>query len=122
MDWGQHIHYLPIRLNPRRGRQTGIPEYQELKYLVKSKEVVYKTLVCPKLEYAAPIWSPDSTGGEGTEDNDLQDVSNARSVGDTCMLDELQWPTIDPEGSVLSAFLPQDSFQNFHSPLIMIRF
>ena len=102
MDWDQHIYYLPIRLNFRRGHQTGIPEYQVLiyqvlKYLVQSKEVVYKTLVCPKLEYAAPIWSPDSTGGEGTEDNDLldlQDVSNASSVGDTCMLDELQWPTL----------------------------
>ena len=29
--------YLPIHLNPRRGRQTGIPEYQVLRGLVEIK-------------------------------------------------------------------------------------
>ena len=29
--------YLPIRLNPRGGRQTGIPEYQVLRGLVEIK-------------------------------------------------------------------------------------
>ena len=29
--------YLPIRLDPRGGRQTGIPEYQVLRGLVETK-------------------------------------------------------------------------------------
>ena len=29
--------YLPLRLNPRGGRQTGIPEYQVLRGLVETK-------------------------------------------------------------------------------------
>ena len=33
------IFYLPIRLNPRGGRQTGIPEYQVLRGLVENKVI-----------------------------------------------------------------------------------
>ena len=32
------IFYLPIHLNPRGGRQTGIPEYQVLRGLVEIKD------------------------------------------------------------------------------------
>ena len=36
-----NINFLPLRLNPRGGRQTGIPVYQVLKgvSLIKVKEV-----------------------------------------------------------------------------------
>ena len=65
-----------------------------------TKEVPYKTLVHPKLEYAAPIWSPYCK----TQIQQVEKVQrtaarwtcrrwhNISSVGE--MLDELQWPTL----------------------------
>ena len=51
MDWGQHISEIPSKASLRRS----------LAFAHRSNmEVAYKTLVRPKLEFAAPIWGPYS--------------------------------------------------------------
>ena len=56
MDWGQHISEIPFKAT-----KTLVFLRRNLAFVPRStKEVAYKTLVWPKLEYAAPIWSPDS--------------------------------------------------------------
>ena len=72
MDWGQHFSKISSKATKTLGFLR-----RNLTFAPKStKEVAYKTLVRPKLEYAAPIWSPNSklqinhvekvqTGGDG---------------------------------------------------------
>ena len=54
MDWGQHISDISSKATKTlcflRRNLAIAPR--------RTKEVAYKTLVRPKLEYAAPIWSP----------------------------------------------------------------
>ena len=53
MDWGQHISEISSNATKTLGFLR-----RNLAFAPKStKEVVYKTLVWTKLEYAAPIWS-----------------------------------------------------------------
>ena len=54
MDWGQHISDISSKAT-----KTLSFLRRNLAFAPRStKEVAYKTLVRPKLEYAAPIWSP----------------------------------------------------------------
>ena len=78
---------------------------QELGFAPKStKEVAYKTLVWPKLEYAAPIWSPYSKLQINQVERAQRTVArwtcrrwrNTSSVGE--MLDELEWPSFEAVG------------------------
>ena len=56
MDWGQHISEISSKAT-----KTLSFLRRNLAFAPRSiKEVAYKTLVRPKLEYAAPIWSPYS--------------------------------------------------------------
>ena len=56
MDWGQHISEISSK-----AAKTLSFLCRYLAFAPKiTKEVAYKTLLQPKLEYAAPIWSPYS--------------------------------------------------------------
>ena len=56
MDMGQHISEISSKVTKTFGFLR-----KNLAFAPKStKEVAYKTLVRPKLEYAEPIWSPYS--------------------------------------------------------------
>ena len=97
MDWGQHISHISSKaamiLGFLRRNLTFPPR--------STKEVAYKTLVHPKLEYAAPIWSPYCK----TQIQQVEKVQrtaarwtyrrwgNTSRVGE--MLDELEWPTLE---------------------------
>ena len=56
MDWGQYISVISSKatktLDFRRRNLAFAPK--------STKEIAYKTLGQPKLEYVAPIWSPYS--------------------------------------------------------------
>ena len=112
INWGHHI-------SSKATKTLGFLR-RNLAFAPRStKEVAYKTLVRPKFEYAAPIWSHYCK----TQIQQVEKVQrtaarwtcrrwrNTSSVGE--MLDELQWPTLGAEGSVLSAFLPQDSLWDY---------
>ena len=97
MDWGQHISEISSKATKTLGFLR-----RNLAFAPRStKEVAYKTLVPPKLEYATPIWSPCSK----LQINQVEKVQrtatrwtcrrwqNTSSVGE--MLDELEWPSLD---------------------------
>ena len=102
MDWGQHVSEISSKATKTLGFLR-----RNLAFASRStKEVAYKTLVWPKLEYAAPIWSPHSK----LQINQIEKVQraaarwtcrrwrNTSSVGE--MLDELEWRhLLRPEGT-----------------------
>ena len=97
MDWVQHISDI----SPKATKTLGFLR-RNLAFAPRStKEVAYKTLVRPKLEYAAPIWSPycktQIQQGEKVKRTAARWICrrwhNTSSVGK--MLDELQWPTLE---------------------------
>ena len=55
MDWGQHISDVTSKAT----KTLGFLRWNLAFAPWSTKEVAYKTLVRPKLEYAAPIWSPN---------------------------------------------------------------
>ena len=100
MDWGQHISEISSKATKTLGFLR-----RNLAFAPRStKEVAYKTLVPPKLEYAVLIWSPYSK----LQINQVEKVQrtaarwtcrrwrNTSSVGE--MLDELEWPSLGPPG------------------------
>ena len=77
-----------------------------------TKEVAYKTLVRPQLEYAAPIWHPYNETRTAKVEKVHKTAArwtcrrwrNSNSVGE--MLDELEWPSLQSrrEWSTLTFF------------------
>ena len=98
MDWGQHISDITSKPTKTLGFLC-----RNLAFAPRSTmEVVYKTFVRPKLGYTAPISSPYCK----TQIQQVEKVQRTAACG-TCrrwrntssfgeMLDELQWPTLEP--------------------------
>ena len=118
MDWGQHIS----EISSKATRTLGFL-HRNLAFAPKStKEVAYKTLVRPKLEYAAPIWSPYSK----LQINQVEKVQrtaahwtcrrwrNTSSVSE--MLDKLEWPSLEALRDRSSLLL----FHKIHSGAVSI--
>ena len=109
MDWGQHVSEIYSKATKTLGFLC-----RNLAFAPRStKEVAYKTLVRPKLEYAAPIWSPHSK----LQINQIEKVQRTaarwtcrrwRNTSSVCkMLDELEWPSLE-------ALRDQSSLLLFH--------
>ena len=97
LDWGQHISEITCKTTKTLGflrRNLALAPRH-------TKEVAYKTLVRPQLEYAAPIWHPyHETQIEKVEKVQRTAARwtcrrwrNTSSVGE--MLDELEWPSLE---------------------------
>ena len=97
LDWGQHVSEISFKATKTMGflrRNLALAPRH-------TKEVAYKTLVRPQLEYATPIWNPyhklqiqkvekvQRTAARWT----CRRWRNTSSVGD--MLDELEWPSLE---------------------------
>ena len=118
MDWGQHVSEISSKATKTLGFLR-----RNLAIAPKStKEVAYKTLVRPKLEYAAPIWSPNLK----LQINQIEKVQrtaarwtcrrwrNTSSVGE--MLDELEWPSLEARRDQSSLLL----FHKIHCGAVSI--
>ena len=118
MDWGLHISEISSKATKTLGFLR-----RNLAFAPKStKEVAYRTLVLPKLEYAAPIWSHYSK----LQINQVEKVQrtaarwtcrrwrNTRSVGE--MLDEFEWPSLEARRGRSSLLL----FHKIHSGAVSI--
>ena len=107
MDWGQHVSEISSKATKTLGFLRRILAFAPR----RTKEIAYKTLVRPKLEYEAPIWSPHSK----LQNNQIEKVQrtaacwtcrrwpNTSSVG--VMLDELEWPSLEVRRDQSSLFL-----------------
>ena len=113
MDWGQHISEISSKATKTLGFLC-----RNLAFAPRStKEAEYKTFIQPKLEYAAPIWSPYSN----LQINRIEKVQrtaarwscrrwrNRGSVGE--MLDEFKWPSLEARRDRSSLLL----FHKIHS-------
>ena len=118
MDWGQHISEISSKATKTLGFLC-----RNLAFASPStKEVACKTLVRPKLEYAAPIRSPYSK----LQINQIEKVQrtaacltcrrwqNTSSVDE--MLDELEWPSLEDRRDRSSLLL----FPKIHSGAVSI--
>ena len=118
MDWGQNISEISLKATKTLGFLR-----RNLTFAPKStKEVAYKTLIRPKLEYAAPIWSPYSK----LQINQVEKVQRTAACW-TCrrlrntssfseMLDELEWPSLEAPRDRSSLLL----FHKIHSGAVSI--
>ena len=96
-DWGQHISEITCTATKTlcflRRNLALAPRY--------TKEVSYKTLVRPQIEYAASIWHPYNETKVSMVEKVQSTAAkincrrwrNTSSVGD--MLDELEWPSLE---------------------------
>ena len=97
LDWGQHISEITCKAT----KTLGFLRHNLALAPRHTKEVAYKTLVRPQLEYAAPIWHPyNETQIEKVEKVQRTAARwtcrrwrNTSSVGE--MLDELEWPSLE---------------------------
>ena len=97
LDWGQHISEISAKATKTMGFL-----WRNLAFAPRhTKEVAYKTLVRPKLEYSAPIWHPYHESQIGQVEKVQRTAArwtcrrwrNTSSVGD--VLDELEWPYLE---------------------------
>ena len=94
-----------------------------------TKTVAYKTLVRPKVEYAAPIWHPYHETQIGQVEKVQRTAArwscrrwrNTSSVGD--MLDELEWPSLETrrEQSSLTFFYSGLDKDKYLTPVSNLR-
>ena len=107
MDWDQHVSEISSKATKTLGFLR-----RNLAFAPRStKEVAYKTLVRPKLEYEAPIWSPHSK----LQIDQIEKVQrtaacwtcrrwrNTSCVGE--MLNELEWPSLEAQRDQSSLLL-----------------
>ena len=118
LDWGQHISQISSKATWTLGFLR-----QNLAFAPRqTKNVAYKTLVCPQLEYASPIWHPYVK----TQIQQMEEVQktaarwtcrrwrNRSSVGD--MLSELEWPSLETRREQPSLTF----FYKIHSGIVSI--
>ena len=97
LDWGQHVSEISCKATKTMGflrRNLALAPRH-------TKEVAYKTLVRPQLEYAAPIWNPYHK----VQIQEVEKVQRTaarwtcrrwRNTSSVCdMLDELEWPSLE---------------------------
>ena len=96
LDWGQHISEITSKATKTLGLLRRNMAFAPR----ETKAAAYKTLVRPKLEYAAPVWMPHHQKEIDRIEKVPRTVArwtcrrwrNQSHVGK--MLDELQWPTL----------------------------
>ena len=118
LDWGQHISEISSKATRTLGflrRNLAFAHRQ-------TKDVAYKTLVRPQLEYASPIWHPhvetliqqvekvQRTAARWT----CRRWRNRSSVGD--MLSELEWPSLEARREQSSITF----FNKIHSGIVSV--
>ena len=97
LSWNYHISSLTSEANST----LGFVKRNVKTSNVKVKEMAYKTLVCPQVEYASPVWSPHTKDNidkiEMTQRRAARWVKNKFSTYDsvTDMLSELGWRSLD---------------------------
>ena len=118
MDCGQHVSEISSKATKTLGFLCRNLAFAPM----STKKIAYKTLVWPKLEYAAPIWSLHSK----LQFNQIEKVQrtaarwtcrrwrNTSSVGE--MLDELEWPSLEARRDQYSLLL----FHKIHCGAVSI--
>ena len=118
LNWGQHINEITSKatktLSFLRRNMAFAPR--------ETKAAAYKTLIRPKLEYAATVWMPHHQKEIDRIENVQRTAArwtcrrwrNQSHVGE--MLDELQWPTLQERRQQASLTL----FYKIHNNLAII--
>ena len=108
MDWGQHVSEISSKATKTLGFLR-----RNLAFAPRStKEVAYKTLVRPKLEYQHPFGA--LTRNFRLISRTCRRWRNTKSVGE--MLDELEWPSLEARRDQSSLLL----FHKIHCGAVSI--